>query len=80
MGWLISAGSISSKAGFERGENAGVTTSKLCRVTSTTGLAGAQWRFTPNAGRTTLGMAGSTPAWQAQRACQQVLSILVGFD
>lgn len=75
MGWTLS---ISSK-GFESRKNADATTSKHS-IASITCLAGTQWRFTPNAGRTTSGDAGSIPAWQAQRVCQNVLSILVGFD
>ncbi|MBV8636183.1 MAG: hypothetical protein JO002_16945 [Burkholderiaceae bacterium] len=76
MGWKLS---VSSK-GFEHGKNAGVTTYLNDRVTSITSLAGAQWRFTPNADRTTSGEAGSIPAWQAQRVCRNVLSTLVGTD
>ena len=76
MGWIIR---ISSK-GFECSGNAGVTTSQFVDVTSTSCPAGPQWRFTPNADRTTSGEAGSIPAWQAQRVCQNVLSTLVGFD
>lgn len=65
MGWIISAGKIG---------NASVT------VSSTPGACGAQWRFIPNADRTTSGKAGSNPAWQAKHVWQSVLATLVGND
>ncbi|NVM76690.1 hypothetical protein FHW83_002491 [Duganella sp. SG902] len=74
MGWTLS---VSSK-GFESGKNAAAITSK--EIAATICLAGAQWRFTPNADRTTSGDAGSIPAWQADKVCRNVLSTLVGFD
>lgn len=75
MSWLISVGS----AGFERGMNAGVTTSK-CLVTSTSCHTVAQLRLTPNADKTTSGIAGSNPTCQAEQVWRNVLSTLVGMD
>ncbi len=76
MGWMIRVG----RAGFERGTNAGVTTSFQCLVTSGSCHAAAQLMVTPNAGRTTSDKAGSIPACQAEQVWQNVLSTLVGFD
>ena len=75
MSWLIRVGST----GFERGMNAGVTTSINCSVTSTPCHTVAQLRCAPNAGKTTLGLAGSNPACQAEEVWQNVLSSLVGI-
>jgi hypothetical protein len=71
MGWIISAGKLSS-TGFEPGRNAGVITSPTMKITSTPCPSGAQWRFIPNADRIT-----SEP-WQAHQTCQQILSMFVG--
>lgn len=75
MGWKIRIGSI----GFGQGMNADVITSTNCSITSNPCHTFAQLRFTPNAGKTTLGKAGSTPACQAEKAWQNVLSNLVGI-
>lgn len=75
MGWMIRVGSI----GVERGVNAGVITYFQCSITSKPCRTVAQLRFNPNAGKTTSGLAGSNPAWQADEAWQNVLSDLVGI-
>jgi hypothetical protein len=82
MGWLIRVGRLHNvrNAGFERSMNADVITSTQCLVTSTPCHAVAQWSCTPNADRTTSGLAGSTPACQAEQVWRNVLSSLVGFD
>lgn len=82
MRWLIRVGRLhnASNAGFERGMNADVITSPKCLVTSTPCHTVAQWSGTPNAGRTTSGIAGSNPACQAEQAWRNVLSSLVGLD
>jgi hypothetical protein len=64
MGWTISSAGKSGEAGL-------TVRSSPCK-------SGAQWRFIPNADRTTSGKAGSIPAWQAKQVCQSVLSTLVG--
>jgi hypothetical protein len=77
MGWLIRVGEL-RHAGFERSMNADVITSTQCFVTSTSCHTVAQLSYTPNAGRTTSGIAGSNPACQAEQVWQNVLSTLVG--
>lgn len=78
MGWIISAGKLSS-TGFEPGRNAAVITSPTMKITSTPCPSGAQWRFIPNADRITSLNDGVKPSWQSRKACQEVLSILVGL-
>ena len=78
MGWLIRVGEL-RHAGFERSMNADVITYTQCFVTSTSCHTVAQLSYTPNAGRTTLGIAGSNPACQAEQVWQNVLSTLVGI-
>jgi hypothetical protein len=74
MSWLIRVGST----GFERGMNAGVTTSLNCSVTSTPCHTVAQWSVSPNTAGTTLDKAGSNPARQAEKVWRNVLATLVG--
>ena len=79
MGWVISVGRTGK--GFERGTNAGViTTTIACLITSNSCRTIAQVIIESNAGRTTSGTAGLTPACQAEQVWQNVLSTLVGAD
>lgn len=73
MSWIIRVGS----RGFEQGMNAGVITSK-CQITSNNCHTFAQLSLSPNAGKTTLGKAGSNPVCHAEQVWQNVLSDLVG--
>lgn len=64
MGWMISVGTPGARSSKGRGGRPQALS--VCI------------KVYPNAGRTTLDDAGSTPAWQAQRVWQNVLSTLVG--
>jgi len=64
MGWTISVGTAGARSSKGRGGRPQALS--VCI------------KVFPNADRTTLVDAGSTPAWQAQRVWQNVLSTLVG--
>lgn len=73
MGWIMRFGELRSTS-FEHVRNAGVITSPNCTITSTPCPGGAQWRFTPNAGRTTYEDDGEKPVCQANKVWRKVLS------
>jgi hypothetical protein len=73
MGWTISVGT----AGARSSKGKGGRPQALSVCIDAQGVI-AQVKVFPNADRTTLVDAGSTPAWQAQRVWQNVLSTLVG--
>ncbi len=77
MGWIISTGKLSRNGG-EPGRNAGVIASANWTITSTPSPSGARWRFLPNAGRMTSDTDGVAPSWQARKAGQEIMSLLVG--
>lgn len=77
MGWTISVGTAGArnKAGSSK---AGSGRMQALSISIDAHGVTAQVKVSPNADRTTLVDAGSTPAWQAQRVWQNVLSTLVG--
>ncbi len=75
MGWTISVGTAGAATAAGKGGKAQVLSIDI----DAHGLKARVTVF-PNADRTTLGDAGSIPAWQAQRVWQNVLSTLVGTE
>lgn len=74
MGWMIRVG----KSGFGRGMNADVITYPKCWITSESCHTVVQLSLSPNAGKSTSGIAGSNPAHQTDNVWRNVLSTLVG--
>ena len=77
MGWKISVGTAEARNNAAKSKGKGGRTQALSVWIDAHGVI-AQVKVSPNADRTTLVNAGSTPAGQAQRVWQNVLSTLVG--